>query len=106
MPAKINTKDDHVYNHDYHQSSMMMHYTANIIISIDYNSRLNLIKDRFRPKKGDISLFEAVEIFSDMLCQAAFDGRMEIFQEGMKIQLIDTITKTIKEGSVKHENSI
>lgn len=102
------TEVNHVHNthpYDYRQSGMMMHYKSNIIVSIDYKSKLNLIKDRYRGNTGEVSLYEAVEIFSDMLSQAAFDGRMVMFQEGMKIQLIDTITKTLK-GGVKYENSI
>lgn len=95
------TEVNHVHNthpYDYRQSGMMMQYKANIIVSIDYKSKLNVIKNRYSPEKGNISLYEAVEIFSDMLSQAAFDGRMDMFQEGMKIQLIDTITKTLKGG--------
>ena len=76
-----------------------------IIIGIDNQSKINIMKNIFKPKKGELSLYEAVEIFSEMLSKAAFDGKMDMFQEGMKIQLIDAITKTIK-GGVKHENFI
>lgn len=85
----------------------MLLYEANIIISLDNKHNLNVIKDRYTGIVKDLSMSEAIEKIADILVIYVFKGRMTMFQDAMKTQLIKRITNIIATGidaTAKGEN--
>jgi hypothetical protein len=46
--------------------------------------------------KGKLNLDETIEILTDIIVRVKFDGRMDLFQEGMKKQLKEAITSIVQ----------
>jgi len=81
-------------------------YEANIVISLDHKNRINIIKSRFEKPKSNLNKDEIIEVLIDTLCKYLYDGRMDVFQEGMKIQLKDAVKRTLKGGELNDNNSV
>ena len=71
-------------------------HESTIIISINYKNELYCLKNR-TGKYGEITLEEAKELMMDMLCKKIYDGRLDMFQDGLKRELIKAINKVIDE---------
>lgn len=78
-------------------------YTSNIVVSLDMNNNISIIKNRYENiKKSNLDVKESIDILLDMFCRMIYDGRMEMFQEATKIKLIKLIMKELKiEGNKK-----
>ncbi len=72
-------------------------HEATIAISLDYKNTINIVKHRHQHKIDNMSVDESVEVMMDMLCRMIFRGRMDMFQEALKIKLCKTINKVLKE---------
>lgn len=84
---------------DYRQSFTMKMYQASIVISLAREGKIEIIKNRWGPPKTeDVSTEEVIDIITTILAKHLFCDRMDIFQEGLKQQLIEVINKTIKGG--------
>ena len=86
---KPHTLPGHTHGYDYSQSHMMKMYQANILISVNHKSNVEILKNRYGPHGSDIPISETINIFTDM------------FRESLKGQLIKSINKTIKVGVYK-----
>ena len=71
-------------------------YKANLVISINNKNELHIVKNRWG-ENGQINLNEAIEIISDMLCKHKYDGRMDMFQEVKKQELIKSLKEIMKD---------
>ena len=82
------------------QSMNMRVYNSNIIIALDKNSKVNVLKNRWRWSHhvDDLSLHEVIDILTEILTRNLFNNSLDMFREGLKIELIKSINKTIKEG--------
>jgi hypothetical protein len=72
-------------------------YKANIVVSLDHKNNLNIIKHRHQQKASNMPVDNSVDVMMDMLCRMIFRGRMDMFQEALKIKLCETINKVLKE---------
>lgn len=103
MPA--HTHNHHNSSVEIRQSFNLALYNANIVLSLDNRSNINILKNRFKEfnREDDIPLEKAIDILTEMITIHIFKGRVKLFQEGMKIELIKSINKTIKEGVIRCE---
>lgn len=92
----------HMHSSDFRQSFNMQLYNANILLSLDSNSNMHILKNRYREtnKEYEISIENAIDIIAEILVEYIFKGRIKLFKEGLKAELIKSINKTIKEGVV------
>lgn len=82
-------------------------YTSNIVVSLDMNNNISIIKNRYENiKKSNLNVKESIDILLDMFCRMIYDGRMEMFQEATKIKLIKMIMKELKIEGNKNEKFI
>jgi len=77
------------------QTQMM--YQAQIVISVNPNGDIRILKHREHPTRKKLSVNQTVEIMADMLCRRKYNGSMKIFQEVKKKQLIKGIKKLLRE---------
>jgi hypothetical protein len=82
-------------------------YNANIVISVNYDGSVNIIKNRHGIHGENQSLDTTIDVIANILTTTIFKGSLDMFQEGLKIKLVESIIKTIKEerGDL-FENSI
>lgn len=59
-----------------------------------------LHKNRYGKTKGQLNLDETIEILTDIIVRVKFDGRMDLFQEGMKKQLKEAITSIVQSEKI------
>jgi len=74
-------------------------YEAIIALSLDHLNNINLLKHRDKTIEHNMSIDRSIDIMMDMLCRMLYKGRMELFQEGMKIKLCEAINKVIEDNS-------
>jgi len=80
---------------------------ADTVLSIERDGSIHILKSRRDGITGLKSLGTVVDLMSHMLASSVFNGNLEMFQEGLKIQLVEAISKVlIKEGGEKIENSV
>jgi len=70
-------------------------YNANLAFTIDSKGKFNIIKSRWEEAKEDLSLIEIAELFSTLLAKARFKGITEVFEEGMKQDLKESMKNVI-----------
>lgn len=80
-------------------------YEAIIALTLDHLNNINIVKHRDETPQHNISIDKTVEIMMDMLCRMMYKGRMDLFQEGMKIKLIESINEILKGGQTD-ENTV
>jgi len=85
-------------------SSTRMMHNAITILSLDHKLKFNILKDRYK-EKGEISLDEAIDRMADMITKVVFDGSMDMFQETMKMKLVECI-KQVLSGDIVPEGEI
>ena len=80
-------------------SALQQLYSAELALCVEARTgKLNLVKSRRGDAKYDLSLKEAIDLLSHILCKVKYNGRMELFQAGMQQKLIEQITNTLKSG--------
>ena len=72
-------------------------YNATLAFTIDTRGKFNIIKSRksYEKTKKDLSLIEIVDLFSTLLAKARFKGITEVFEEGMKQDLKESMKNVI-----------
>jgi len=98
---KPHTLPGHTHGYDYSQSHMMKMYQANILISVNHKSNVEILKNRYGPHGSDIPISETINIFTEILTRQIFGDYLDMFRESLKGQLIKSINKTIKVGVYK-----
>lgn len=74
-------------------------HSATIIIMVDHKEGVRIEKNRYGTT-GKPSTKELVDVLCTILADYAFDGRMKIFQAGMKKFLKRAVHKTLKKGMI------
>jgi len=87
-------------------STTRLMHDAITILSLDYKYKFKLLKDRSKAKKGEISFEEAIEHMAGMIAKVVFDGSMEMFQETMKMKLVECIQDVISGGNIIPEGDV
>jgi len=72
-------------------------FRANFALYVDHEDGVRIVKNRYG-EAGKVSNSYLVDSLCDILVQQVFNGKMLVFQEGMKQQLKEGIKKIIKEG--------
>ena len=80
-----------------HPTMMECIHNATVIIYIDHKDGVNIHKNRYGPT-GKVCTKDLVNILCHTLAEQVFDGRMIMFQEGMKKKFKKAINKIIKKG--------
>jgi len=80
-------------------------HEAIIALTLDHRNSINIVKHKYQGLYYDIPIDKTVDIMMDMLCQMMYKGRMYLFQEGMKVRLIEAINEVLKGGETD-ENTI
>ena len=78
-------------------SPTMTLHEATIALTLDHKNTINTIKHRYQHKIFNMNVDQSVEVMMDMLCRMIFRGRMDMFQEALKIKLCETISEVLKE---------
>ncbi len=73
------------------------HFRSNIVLYLDCKNGVYIAKNRYGPH-GKVSTKELIDILCHILCEHIFNGRMQLFQEGMKWRLKGAINRIIKKG--------
>jgi len=87
-------------------------YQASQVLSIDHKNKLHVLKDRFSGEPGPIDIEKAIEIMANMLTHKVFDGSMDMFQETMKMKLVECMLdivsgkNIIPKGDIDDANTI
>jgi hypothetical protein len=68
---------------------------CNIAFGMMNDNKLRVIKNRFSGIVGAIDLNQTIELFAGLIATIKFDGRMDLFHEGMRKQLIENITSIV-----------
>ncbi len=74
-------------------------YSANVAIYLDQKTGVKVHKNRWGAT-GKVSTNQLIEILCLILVEQIFNGRMKLFQEGMRIRLIWAIKKIVKRGNI------
>jgi hypothetical protein len=77
------------------ESITMELYKANLAFIIDNKGKFDIIKSRYGETKKDLSVNEIAELFSTLLAKARFKGITEVFEEGMKQDLKESMKNVI-----------
>ncbi len=72
-------------------------HRATIKLYVDHTDGVHIAKNRYGPT-GNVNTECLVDILSHVLAEQVFDGRMVMFQEGMKRKFKKAINKIIKKG--------
>ena len=91
------------YNHDYKQSFTQKMYEADIVIAVDYKSKVEVLKSRYSYAKEELSLEETIDILAIILSRKLFGNCLDMFREGFKIEVKKAIKQTIEGGVAKCE---
>ena len=73
-------------------------HRANFVIFVDHRDGVHVAKNRYGPH-GKVSTKELVNLLTRILVEHVFDGRMKVFQEGMRWRLKAVINKIVKDGA-------
>lgn len=65
------------------------------ILALMYDNTPVLHKNRFGVVNGKLTLDETIDVVSELLVRVKLDGRMDLFQEGMKTQLKEAINSIV-----------
>jgi len=74
-------------------------HRANFVIFVDRRDGVHVAKNRSSGKTGNVSTKELINILTRILVEHIFDGRMKVFQEGMRWRLKGAINKIVKDGA-------
>lgn len=88
---------------DYRQSFTTKLYNSDIMLSLDHRSKIEILKSRYGYDKKELSTEETIDIVTIILTRQIFDNNLDMFREGLKIELKKAITQTIKGGVAKCE---
>ena len=104
---KISDLPSHTHGETtFSQSMNMKIYNADIVISLDKDAKVHILKNRYHwTHVNELSVDSVIDIITDILARNLFNNRLDIFREGLKTELIKSIKKTIKEG-VANANAI
>lgn len=72
-------------------------YNANLAIYVDHKNGVMIHKNRWGPH-GKVNTSELIEILCRVLVEHIFDGRMKMFQEGMRKRLQYAMKRIVKKG--------
>ena len=81
-------------------SSMSSLFESIRVISTTHTNKFNIMKDRAGGDPGIVDIDTAIDKIADMITQVVFDGGMDMFQETMKMKLIESINDVIKNGNI------
>jgi len=72
-------------------------YNAKVAIFVDHKDGVMIDKNCWGPH-GKVNTSELIEILCRILVEHVFDGRMKLFQEGMRKRLKYVIKRIVKKG--------
>jgi len=75
-------------------------YEANMVLSLNHKHNFNILKNRYSGISGPVSTDQAVEQIAGMLVAHVFKGSMDMFQETMKMKLIEQINDIISGNDI------
>jgi len=73
-------------------------HSANMVIFVDRKDGVHVAKNRYGPH-GKVPTKDLINLLTRILVEHVFDGRMRVFQEGMRIRLKGAIKKIVKDGA-------
>lgn len=73
-------------------------HSADFVILVDHRDGVHVAKNRYGAH-GKVSTKELINILTRILVEHVFDGRMKVFQEGMRWRLKAVINKIVKDGA-------
>lgn len=73
-------------------------FRANFVIFVDPRDGVHVAKNRYGPH-GKVSTKDLINVLTRILVEHIFDGRMKLFQEGMRWRLKGVINKIVKDGA-------
>lgn len=83
---------------DYKQSFTMKLHQADIVLFLDHESKVEILKSRYGYKKEDLDVEETINILTTILTRKILGSNLDMFREGLKVELTKVINQTIKGG--------
>jgi len=80
-------------------------YKAQIILSLDKDNQLFIMKNRWG-ETGHATMDGALDVVASMLTHAVFDGSMEMFQETMKMKIVEVLKPIVSGNNIIPEGDI
>lgn len=77
-------------------TTFMRMLKSDLVLGINNKGEISVIKDRYKAQIGEVSTEQAIDLLMDMLSRKIFKNDLDIFQEGLKKNLIEAVKKTIK----------
>lgn len=75
-------------------------YQAQVVIALGINHDIQIMKNRYTYNTGSVDINIAIEVIADMLTRAKFDGSMKMFQEGMRLKLIEAMNDVLSDKNI------
>ena len=79
-------------------------YDSQVILSLDKNNEFFIMKNRFGDH-GKTTMNDALNLIGDMITRVVFDGSMDMFQETMKMKMVECI-KDVISGNIIPEGEV
>jgi len=92
-------------------SALERMYQANQVLSLDHKNKFHILKNR-SGKHGELDITGAVDFVADMLTKHIFDGSMDMFQETMKMKLVECMSEIVSgknivpKGDIENANTV
>ena len=74
-------------------------YKSQIILSLDIDNQFVIFKNRYGDR-GNVTMDGALDIIANMLTHAVFNGSMDMFQETMKMKIIESLKPIVSGNDV------
>jgi len=87
------------HNHTFRRSIQEIVCSSNITICLNDNNDIEILKNRYDSIKPKPSLEDLINILTEMLVRKIFRNNLDMFREGMKVQLIKSIKETIERST-------
>jgi len=80
-------------------------YNAQMVLSLDKDNQFFIMKNRYGPH-GEATMDSALDIIANMLTQAVFDGSMDMFQETMKMKIVEALKPIVSGKNIIPEGDL
>ena len=80
-------------------------YNSSVILSLDKDNQFFIMKNRWG-EHGDATMDGALDIIANMLTHAVFNGSMDMFQETMKMKIVEALKPIVSGNNIIPEGDL
>jgi len=79
-------------------------HNAQVILTLNGANKFYVMKNRYG-ENGDFDLEKGIDLMCDMITRVQFDGSMDMFQETMKMKMVECL-KDVLSGNIIPEGEV